>query len=240
MEVRAAVVHTDVTGMKLSNEHNVRLLQQFAQRLINAQEDERQRISQEMHDDLGNRIALLALSVRHIIKQYSANSNFTLSELQNVFQQIMEFSTTVRELSHGLHPLLLRHTGIRAGLKSLQEKLERTHGIRMNLVVPEELPRLPDEVALCIFRVAQESLQNVVKHSGAERVTVVLARARDRIRLTVSDTGGGFVRSAAIEKGLGLPSMEARALSVGGCLTVNSSPGSGTEICLTVPFQDGV
>ena len=239
MGARAVVVHTDVTGTKLSNEQNIKLLQQFALRLINAQEEERQRISQEMHDDLGNRIALMALSIRHIIKQYSVDPNSTLSELHNIFQQIMDFSTVVRELSHGLHPLLLRHAGIKAGLKSLREKFEKTHGIRMHLVVAEELPHLSDEVTLCIFRIAQESLQNVVKHSGAERVTVILGCAHDRIRLAVSDKGRGFARPEAIQKGLGLQSMEARALSVGGRLTMNSSPGTGTEICLTVPFQKG-
>src|SRR5262249_10146303 len=119
MEARVAITHTEVTGVQLSHGRNVGLLQQFALRLINAQEDERKRISQEMHDDLGNRIALMALSIRHILKQSSGNSNSSVTEMQNLFEQIMDFSSAVRELSHGLHPLLLRHAGIKAALKSL-------------------------------------------------------------------------------------------------------------------------
>lgn len=183
----------------------------------------------------------MALSIRHIIKQNSGNSSSTVSELQSLLDQIMDFSSAVRELSHGLHPLLLRHAGIKAALKSLQEKFEKNHRIRLNLLVAAELPRLSDEVALCIFRIAQESLQNVVKHSGAGTVTVVLAYAQGPIRLTISDTGRGFVRSQATHRdGLGLPSMEARALAVGGRFNISSSPGAGTEVCLTIPIHEGV
>ena len=221
-----------------TNRKNVKALQQLALRLIRAQEDERQRISQEMHDDLGNRIALMALSVRHIIKQNSASAKPVQNELDNLFEQIMDCSRAVRELSHGLHPSVLHHIGIGAALKSLQEKFEENNHVQMKLAVAEDLSRLSDDVALCIFRVAQECLQNVIKHSGADQVTVVLAHPQGRIRLTVSDNGRGFVQSEAVWKGgLGLPSMEARARSMAGRLTINTSPRGGTEICLTLPMK---
>ncbi len=238
-EARVCIAHTEVTNAELSKEKNFRLMQQFALRLINAQEEERQRISQEMHDDLGSRIALIALSLRQIIKQASGNIGSNLSELNGVFHQVTDLSAAVRDISHGLHPLLLQHVGIKAALKSLHETFEKTHGIRTSLTVAEELSELPYKVALCIFRIAQECLRNVAKHSGAERVTITLGCVRGNFSLTVSDTGRGFIQSEAIRKGgLGLLSMEARALSVGGRLTVKSSPEAGTEIRLTIPRRE--
>jgi two-component system sensor histidine kinase UhpB len=236
-DARAAIAHTDITDLQLSKEKDFQRLQQLARRLINAQEEERQRISREIHDDLGNRIALMSLSVRQIMKQSSAQDPGSSSrELNKVLDGITELSTALRELSHYLHPAPLRCLGVRGALKALQAGFKKTHGIEMELVVPPEMPRLPDDVELCIFRITQECLHNVVKHSGADKVKVVLEHTRKRIRLTVSDTGRGFVRSEAIQKGaLGLLSMEERALSIRGRLTINSSRGRGTEICLTIP-----
>jgi two-component system NarL family sensor kinase len=232
---RVVIAHTEVTDLKLSEENKFNL----ARRLINAQEEERQRISRELHDDVGNRIALMALSIRQIIKQSPDPSSAMTHELHKIFDQVADLSTALRDLSHGLHPPLLRYLGIKAALKSLHEQFEKTTGIQVHFMVGNELPRLPDEMALCIFRVTQESLHNVAKHSRARRVTVALDRTPRQIRLTVSDTGRGFIRSQAIHNcGLGLLSMEARALCIGGRLTVNSSPGAGTEICLTVPLLE--
>jgi signal transduction histidine kinase len=236
-EARVAIAHQEIPALSLSNEKSIKLLQEFAQRLINAQEDERKRISQEMHDDLGNRIALLALSVRKVLKQSVDNSDPASQELSNVFDQVMDFAAAVRELSHGLHPFVLRHAGIVAALKSLQQNLERSHDVRMRLGIAPDLPHLGEHVSLCIFRVAQEALQNAVKHSGAKRVSMTLTRVRGGICLTVSDAGRGFLRSRLHKDGLGLQSMDARALSVGGRLVVNSSPSTGTEIMLTIPVR---
>jgi signal transduction histidine kinase len=238
---RVVIAHTEVTDLQLSQEKNVKLLEQFARRLINAQEEERQRISREIHDDVGNRIALMAFSIRQVIKQNSDNSTSSTRKQHKILDQITDLSNALRDLSHGLHPPLLRHVGIKAALKSLHENFEKTHGIQMELIFVGELPRLPDEVELCIFRITQESLQNVAKHSGADKATIVVDRTPGQIRLTVSDTGRGFIRSEAIQKGgLGLLSMEARALCIGGRLTVDSSPGAGTAIRLTIPLQERV
>jgi signal transduction histidine kinase len=237
-DARAAISHTEVKNVP-SDAKTVGLLQQFARRLINAQEEERQRISREIHDDLGNRIALMALSIRQIIKQSPENSSWSTSELNKVIDQIADLSTAMRDLSHGLHPPLLRHVGIKAALKSLRDSFERTHGIATELVGVAELPKIPDEMALCIFRVTQESLQNIAKHADADKVTIVFDQTPRQIRLTVSDTGRGFVRSDVAQKGgLGLLSMEARARGIGGHLSVDSSPRAGTEVRLTIPLRN--
>jgi signal transduction histidine kinase len=221
---------------KLAHDEENTLLRDFAQRLINAQEDERKRISQKMHDDFGNRIALLALSVRQILKQ-SADKSATSQELSRVIDQIMGFAAAVTELSYGLYPIVLKHAGIGVALKSLQHTLERSHNIRLHLEIAPNLPHFRDDVSLCAFRIAQEALQNVVKHSSAKQVSVSLARIPGGICLTVSDAGRGFRQCELQKVGLGLQSMDARALSVGGRLVVNSSPGTGTEIVLTIPIR---
>ena len=227
---RAAIAHVDVTDMQSGR----RAVQDFARRLIRAQEEERRIISREIHDDVGNRLALISLSLRKIKQQ--ASSDITESELGKVLDSITDLSGILRNLSHGLDPAPLRHLGIRAALKSLLDAFQDTYGVPVDVVIPPEMPRLADEAELCIFRITQESLQNIVKHSGADKVKIVLAQTPRQTRLTVSDGGQGFVRSAALRKGgLGLLSMEERALSIGGRLTVNSEPGKGTEVRLTIP-----
>jgi len=226
----------EITELEPSGEKNPDLMQQLAMRLINAQEEERQRISHELHDDLGSRIALLALSIRQAMKHADSSSN--TQELAKTFDQLMDLSSVVRDLSHGLHPPLLQHVGIKAALRSHLENFQKVHGIRTGLAVSEGLTRLPCDIALCIFRVAQEALQNAAKHSGASQVNVSVVSTPRYIRLTVIDRGVGFLQSdAAARDGLGLLSMEARAIAVGGHLSVNSTPRSGTVVTLTIPLR---
>jgi signal transduction histidine kinase len=235
---RAAITHTDITDLQLSREKQLKRLQQFARRLIHAQEEERQRIARELHDDIGNRIALMSLSIRRHMKQLSENPDSRDHDLEKILEGITDLSAALRNLSHGLHPAPLRCLGIRPALKSLQDGFEKTYGIRTDLIIPPEMPRLPDDVELCIFRITQECLQNVGKHSCADKVRIVLKYTPKQVRLTVSDTGHGFLRAEAMQKGgLGLLSMEERAMSIGGKLSVNSAPGAGTEIWLTIPIR---
>ena len=240
-QARAAISHTDVTDLRVSKEEDLRRLREFARRLINAQEEERQRISREMHDDLGHRIALMSFSVRQILQQYPKNAALSIRDLNKVLDGINDFSAALRNLSHNLYPPSLRYLGLRAALKSVGKEFEETYGIHTDVVVPAEAPRLPAEMELCVFRILQESLQNIAKHSGARKVKIVLESKAGEIRLTISDSGCGFnpseVRKTA---GLGLLSMEERAMSIGACLTVNTSPGAGTEIRLSVPLHEDV
>jgi two-component system, NarL family, sensor kinase len=227
---RVVIAHANVTDLQSKS------IQDFARRLMRAQEDERRIISREIHDDVGNRLALVSLSLRKIMQRSSDIA--TANELDKVLESITDLSGILRNLSHGLDPAPLRHLGIRAALKSLLDGFQQTYGVHMDVVIPPEMPRLADEAELCIFRITQESLQNIVKHSGADKIKIVLAQTSRQTRLTVSDRGQGFLRSAVSRKGgLGLLSMEERALSIGGRLTVNSAPGKGTEVCLTIPTE---
>jgi two-component system NarL family sensor kinase len=236
---RAVVEHTDVTDLQHSKEEDFKRLQEFARRLIHAQEEERQRISQEVHDDLGHRIALLSFQVRQIIEQHSKNPSASIRDLHKILDGINDFSTGLRNLSHNLYPPALRYLGIKAALQSLSKEFEKAYGIQVDLVLPATVPRLPAEMELGVFRILQESLQNVAKHSGSRKVRIVLGRLNGEIRLTITDMGRGFNKSDVSKKaGLGILSMQQRALSIGACLDLNTSPRAGTEIALRVPIPE--
>jgi signal transduction histidine kinase len=169
----------------------------------------------------------------------SVKSGPGVSELNKVLEDIDALGTALRNLSHWLHPPPLRYLGIGPALKELLEGFRKSSGIRTDVTVPADMPRLPDDIELCIFRITQECLQNVAKHAGADKARIVLEHTPTQIRLTVADSGHGFIRSAAIRKGgLGLLSMEERALSVRGRLDIITSPGDGTEVRLTIPVPE--
>ncbi|HYR84199.1 MAG TPA: sensor histidine kinase [Terriglobia bacterium] len=238
-DARVAIAHMDITELQLSRDKSFRRLQEVGRRLIHAQEEERQRISREIHDDLGNRIALMAFSVRDIMKQRSKRSGSTTHQLSEVIDNLTDLSNALRNLSHCLHPPLLRYLGIGAALKTLCEEFKKTRGIRIDVVVPAEFKRLPFDLELCIFRISQECLQNIAKHSGADSARIVLQRTLTHVELTVSDTGRGFIQSDAIQKGgLGLLSMKERVLCIGGRLEVSSSPGVGTVVHVGIPLPE--
>jgi two-component system, NarL family, sensor kinase len=237
-EVRAVVAHVDISELRVSSDRKLQRLQHLNRDLINAQEEERQRVSQEIHDDIGSRIALLAFSIRNIMGRRSKNSSSNQA-VNQVIRDLTDLSNATRDLSHRLQPPVLRYAGISAALKQLCDEFEKVLRIRINLVVPQEFPRLPENVELSMFRISQECLHNIAKHSGADRASVVLERTSSQIQLTVADTGRGFVTADAIQNGgLGLANMEQRARCIGARLEVNSSPGSGTEVHVVIPLQE--
>src|SRR5262249_23757859 len=137
---RVAIVHTDITDLQHSKEEDFKRLRQFARRLIKAQEEERQRISREIHDDLGHRIGLLSFSVRQIIKQHSNDLASSKRDLNKILDGFNDFSTALRHLSHCLYPPPLQYLGIRAALNSLSAEFEKTSGIHVELVIPIDVP----------------------------------------------------------------------------------------------------
>ena len=235
---RFVIAHADITELRLSKENSLRRVQDFARRLINTQEEERERIAREIHDDLGNRVALLSLSVRQIANRRSSDSVTSLNGLSQVIDNITDLSNAMRNLAHCLHPPVLGHAGICTALKALCEQFEKAQGVEMDVEIPAELPPLPDEVGLCIFRVSQECLHNIAKHAEAESVSVVLERTQRDLRLKVADTGRGFVPwKNSTKRGLGLVSMKERVRCLKGQLKIQSAPGRGTEIRVTIPLS---
>ena len=199
-------------------------------RLIQAQEDERARIARELHDDVGQQIALVVADLQRAADLGERFARAALSRAHGL-------AKSVHDLSHRLHPVKLRLLGLPAALKSLQHELSRpetaitfTHANVPNV--------LPQDVTLCLYRVVQEALQNAVKHSGAREIFVHLQGADAGLTATVVDDGAGFDVDARFGKGLGLVSMTERLEAVGGTLKIRSAPGSGTRLKITIPATD--
>jgi signal transduction histidine kinase len=196
-------------------------------RLIQAQEDERARVARELHDDVGQQIALVVADLQRAADLGERFARAALSRAHGL-------AKSVHELSHRLHPVKLRLLGLPAALNSLQHELSRP-GVTITFTHANVPNALPEEVTLCLYRVVQEALQNAVKHSGAREVLVHLQGGDAGLTATVVDDGAGFEVDAKFGKGLGLVSMTERLEAVGGTLKIRSAPGGGTRLKMTVP-----
>jgi signal transduction histidine kinase len=210
-------------------------------RLIRAQEEERSRIARELHDDLSQRLALLSIELEQLSRKIPVRQGDLRARIQDAWAKAQEISVEIHRISYQLHPSKLEHLGLASAVKSCCDELSARHGISItfrNRGVPAALPK---DVALCVFRIAQEALRNFIRHSGAPEARVVLGMAGRAVRLSVSDSGAGFdVEAAAQKKGLGLVSMTERLRLVGGELTIRSSPSRGTQIDARVPLAETV
>jgi len=227
----------DVTDRKLVQES----LSDMSRKLIKAQEEERAWIARELHDDINQRIALVTVNLERLQKDFSSLAPAATSQrLEEIRELLSGLGSDVQALSHHLHSSKLEYLGIAAATTSFCKELSEEHGIDIQLHTDKITTKLPPEIALCLFRVLQEGLQNAVKHSGSRHVEVSLSGATDVIELTVRDSGVGFDLEEAITgSGLGLTSMKERLKLVHGELFIDSQPGRGTVIRATVPLHFG-
>jgi len=208
-------------------------LRDLGRRLLKAQEEERSRIALELHDDVSQQAVALAIDLQRINDSPPATAQKILHDAQTRVKSLLK---SVHDLSHRLHPANLRLVGLLAALGQLQRDLSRP-GVMITVSSENVAAILPDDIALCLYRIAQEAIQNAIKHSGARNIRVQLKGEKDAIALNVTDDGAGFDVDAAAGKGLGLISMHERAESVGGTLRVASGKGAGTRLQVTVPFR---
>jgi PAS domain S-box-containing protein len=222
----------DVTDQKLAQQ----ALALVSGQLIEAQEKERTRIARDLHDDICQRLALLSME----LEQAKGDSKGRVSatrNLENIRQHCSEIAGDVQSLSHQLHSSKLDYLGIAAAMRGFCREFSNQHQVTVDFTdndVPRNLPR---DVSLCLFRVAQEALQNAMKYSETTRFSVELTATEDIVRLRVSDAGLGFdVDDAKKNRGLGLVSMQERVNMVHGELRVESKYGVGTTISASVPI----
>lgn len=220
------VASTDITQRKQADEK----LRDLSGRLIRAQEEERSRIARELHDDLNQQLALLALGIEQLKQIPPREAEMFRLKVNALAQRTREISTAVHHLSYQLHPSRLDHLGLVAALRALCNEVSQTVGTRIEFIASQVVP-LPADVALCLYRVAQESLRNVIRHSGATSASCELIHRNDALYLRIKDSGSGFdPNSVAASRGLGLLSMEERLRLVGGELRINSQPSRGTLV----------
>jgi signal transduction histidine kinase len=212
-------------------------LAELSGRLITAQDEERSRIARELHDDFSQRLALQGIGLAQLWKKIPESEVAERAKVQELLKGIQEISSDMRSLSHELHSSRLDLVGLAPALMGLCEELSSRSKIQIAFTEHAVSPGIPKDVALCLFRIAQEALGNVIKHSGAKQAKAELYGTQNEIRLRVVDAGFGFdqaLRNGGA--GLGLVSMRERLRLIGGKLSVQSAPMRGTEILAEVPF----
>ena len=225
----------DITEEKWAREK----LRDLADQVMTAQEEERRRIAGELHDDVTQRLATLGIELGLLKRNLAAVEALDVhEELSRLQTQILQLSEDVRRLSHSLHPSILEHSDLAASLEMHCREFTDQHGIATNFAardVPDDVPR---PVALALYRIVQESLRNVARHSGATTASVVLAgEGGTRLSLFVIDNGKGFdVGKSKINPGLGLVSIEERARHIGASVTIDSMPDAGTRLSVQAPL----
>jgi PAS domain S-box-containing protein len=227
----------DITDRKRAQE----ALRIYSQRLIEAQEAERQKIARELHDEIGQVLTAVRINLQSI--QRSCRTDECLPQLDDSVAIVDEALGSVRELSIELRPALLDDLGLSAALRWYVDRYAQRTGITARVLNGlKEDTRLPRELETACFRIAQEALTNVARHAQASNVSVQLERSRERMLLTIIDDGIGFDisklrKSASPAAALGLRGMEERALVLGGYIEIESGSESGTQIRATFPLK---
>jgi signal transduction histidine kinase/ABC-type uncharacterized transport system substrate-binding protein len=206
--------------------------------LINAQEMERTRLASELHDDFSQRLAVLALGLENVSETLQDSQHGAKRQLHKFIDSVGELGADLHTVSHRLHSSLLETLGLEPGVSALCEEFSVRQGIKVAFSAENIPSRVPPNLALCLFRIIQEGLQNLKKHSGALQAQVSLRKDGDRLLLSVCDEGAGFdAKEMRNNAGLGIRSMGERARLVGGLFEIHSEPGKGTRIDVYVPLQ---
>lgn len=225
----------DVTERKLGEE----AISSVSRRLIEAQEQERARIARELHDDLSQRMALLQIGLEQFEQDIPGLSSRARQQLHDLAKASEQVSSSIHNLSYQLHPSRLDTLGLVASIGGFCREFSQYHKLGVLFVHHDIQEEIPKDVSLCLYRIIEEALQNVVKHSGAKDAKVELSGHSNRIDLRISDSGRGFSpESARVETGIGLISMRERLRLVGGHLSVESGPSVGTHIHVRIPLPN--
>jgi PAS domain S-box-containing protein len=231
--VRMVGMVADIT----SHKHAEEVLSSVSRRLLEAQEAERARIARDLHDDIGQRLALLSIALEQLHQLSSASATELRGSIDILRRQAMGIASDVQALSHELHSSKLQLLGIVPAIRGLCSEISARQKVEVEFS-HQDVPRtVRPDIALCLFRVLQEALQNAVRHSSAVRFTVNLQGTPQAISLTVRDGGRGFdPESVSQAGGLGLTSMRERLKLVAGELSVESQPARGTTVVARVPL----
>jgi PAS domain S-box-containing protein len=224
------ILAEDITPSKLLEQ----AILDMGQKLIESQEQERARIARELHDDIGQRLSLLAIEISQLQQDYPG------SRMDELWQQTSEIVSDIHSLSHELHSSTLKYLGLDSAIRSFCKEFGQHQKLEVDFRSYDLPGAVPPDISLCLFRILQESLHNSAKHSGARHIEVRLWGTSGEITLTARDSGAGFEHDAAKEHhGLGLMSMQERVRLVKGELSIESQPGRGTTIRACVPLHAG-
>jgi signal transduction histidine kinase len=224
-----------VRGKQVELQKSYVRIRDLGARLLNAQEAERARIARELHDDVSQQMAVLEIDLELLGRTVPATEEDLADE---ALRRARDVAKSVHDLSHRLHPAKLRLIGLVAALNGLQRELSQAD-LKITFTHDNVPSAIAPEVTLCVFRVVQEALQNAVKYSHAPNVSVHLAMDQGSLVLNVSDDGVGFEVEKSWGKGLGLVSIGERLDAIGGTFQIQSRPGAGTRLDVTIPLRAG-
>ncbi len=198
-------------------------------------EEERRRVARELHDDIGQRLALLADDADRLRRELQIDDEANRRRLDNLVKQAHLLSDDLRDISHTLHPAILEDLGLVVALRSLTSQVGERTGLGVSFAATDVPQDVPMDVGMAVYRIAQEALRNITKHAGDATACVTLKAHAGELVLVVSDTGSGFDVTA--RTGLGLTSMRERAYLAGGVLNLVSTVGRGTSIMVCLPLS---
>jgi signal transduction histidine kinase len=232
--IGASLIAHDITERKLAEDK----LASVNRRLIEAQEQERTRIARELHDDIGQRLSLLAIELEQLKEDSQEVPAELYTRIEEVRKQAIDIVTDTQSLSHELHSSKPEYLGVAAAMGSFCRELSEQQKVEIDFQ-SHDLPNLvPRNISLCLFRVLQEALHNSVKHSGVRYFEARLWANSEQIYLTVRDSGSGFDSGASREtRGLGLVSMQERVKLLNGTLFIESQPARGTTVHARLPLS---
>jgi signal transduction histidine kinase len=220
--------------MRLARERQ----RQLSDMLINAEGKEQRRIASELHDDFSQRMALIALGLENVEGEVPNSFQDAHSRLRQLANSTSELSSDMHSLSHRLHSSTLESLGLFSAVAALCKEYTDKQGIEVTFASNESTKRVPPDIALYIYRILQEGLRNVKKHSGAQEAEVELQVTDDCLDLIVRDNGWGFdLNILQKNEGIGIRTIEERTLSLGGKFTIHSQPAKGTTIEVRVPLR---
>ena len=220
-------------------EESSKEIRALAASLLTAQEEERRRVSRELHDQICQQLASLAIDIGGLVANPPPPEQ-TRIRLKALQARVVKASEETRHIAYQLHPSVLDDLGLVASLRGLCKAFSEREGIAAEFDSGVPSVSIPREIVSCLYRVAQESLRNIAKHSGAKHVSVALSLQKGSVLLSIEDDGAGFDLEAVKGRGgLGLISMEERARLVDGNLSIATRPGHGARIAVQVPLPDG-
>ena len=238
IELRAAneALKSEIAERRVAEERIKRLLRE----IVHTQEGERRRIARDLHDQMGQQLNALAINL-DILKKECLEQNQLCDRIETIQAIVEQLDSDVDFLTWELRPTILDDLGLLAALHKYVREWSKHFGISVEIVSPGmDNKRLPPEVETMLYRIAQESLNNIAKHSEAKNASLLLERRPDEIWLTIEDDGNGFEQKKQAVfggegKGLGLIGIQERAALVGGTAEIKSQPGNGTSIFVRVP-----
>jgi len=226
-----------IAGVAVERTRADEALRVLTGRLIEAQEMERRRLARELHDGLNQQLAMLAVELGMLARQVPESSATIRDQVLNLRDRAERFCNDLRHMTHQLHPAALEHLGLVSALRSHCAEFSRHQEFRVWFEDKTEVGPTSSEVAVCLYRIAQEAIRNAAKHSHAKAAWVEIGQHRDGIHLSIVDKGIGFdLRKLKVGRGLGFVSMRERVDLISGSLTIKSALGEGTSVEVRVPM----